>query len=158
MKTNRFSIPSLILALGLTLLPGLRSASAESGTFEVYGAEVVSTTAPLDAVAAARNEVHRTFAHWIKDHAGRDSDPTFSEGGQSWTQSKPGQPDNVAVARGKTEFTDAQGHHIKIEVISAKNAPTLVFFSHEGAADRTAILNAFLSSLQKQGVKNADVP
>ena len=67
----------------------------------------------------------------------------------------PGPAKEVVLTRGKSEFKDPDGHRITIEAVGMKGTPTIVFFTHEGSSPETA-LNAYLASLQKQGVKKRD--
>jgi hypothetical protein len=124
-------------------------------TFEIYGEDVLATTAPDGIVAHARHEVHELFVDWKTDAEGKQHDPSFLESSRSWMTGQPKEAQTLALDRGTTEFNDAQGHHIVIEVIEGKNMPTLVFFSPQSGNGTMPVLNAFVASLQKQGVKPA---
>ncbi|WP_395737157.1 hypothetical protein [Prosthecobacter sp.] len=123
-------------------------------TFEIYGSDVLSTTASDDIVGAARHDVHKSLANWTTDAHGQRHDPSYKESGRGWSHTtKPGDTPVNVVGRGTTEFTDASGNHIVIEVISGKDRPTLVFFSPLNDKDAATLINAFAASLQKQGVR-----
>jgi hypothetical protein len=148
---------SILAVISAIAFAAFAAQSRKQSTFEVYGPEVLSTTASDGVVAAARNDVHELLARWISTPEGKRSDPSFREGSRGWTTTnKTAKTPTAAVGRAKTEFNDADGKHIVIEVITGKDMPTLVFFSHEGAKDAMTLVNAFIASLQKQGVKLND--
>ena len=123
--------------------------------FEIYGEDVIAVNAPDYMIAAAENDVHRLFVDWKKDAEGKAYDPSFMSASHSWETGKTSQTKTKALSRCTTEFNDVQGHHIVIERIAGKNMPTLVFFSPKSGDGTMPMLNAFVSSLQKQGVKPA---
>jgi hypothetical protein len=123
-------------------------------TFEFYGEDVIATNAPDGVIAAARHEVHKAFADWKKDAAGQPCDPSFLEEGRNWTTKRPSETKpTMVLARGRTEFNDARGNHVILEVIQGKDMPTLIFFSPIGDRGAMTLPNAFAASLQKQGIK-----
>lgn len=147
-----------ILAIAATVALAI-SRIQKPPTFEIYGEDVVATNASDGVVAAARHDTHKALADWKTDAQGKSYDPSFLEGGRSWTtEGKSEKQPTMALARGRTEFNDAKGNHIVIEVIEGKNMPTLVFFSPIGDQGAMTLLNAFAASLQKQGVKPAHEP
>jgi hypothetical protein len=148
---------TLFTIISAVAITAFAATAKKQSTFEVYGPEVLSTTASDGIVAAARNDVHELLAHWIPTPDGHRSDPSFREGSRSWTTTnKTAKTPTTAVGRAKTEFTDADGKKIVIEVIAGKDMPTLVFFSHEGAKDAMSLINTFTASLQKKGVRLND--
>ena len=154
MKIPLLLLSALVFTCGCAHMGAVR----DKGTFAVYGADALSTTAPNEVLGRAAWETHDVLAHWSKDSNGKNYDPSYGGGGQSWSVGKAGNPGpakEVVLSRSKSEFKDADGHRITIEAIRMKGAPTIIFFSHEGSAPETA-LNAYIASLQKQGVKKRD--
>ena len=151
--------PLIILAvIGVTAAISLTAYAAylkQQPTFEIYGEDVIAVNAPGYMIAGAENDVHRLFVDYKKDAEGKPHDPSFLSGGRSWETGKTKQTQTLALSRSKTEFNDAQGHHIVIETIAGKNMPTLVFFSPQSGDGTAPVLNAFVGSLQKMGVKLA---
>ena len=124
-------------------------------TFEIYGEDVIAVNAPGYMIGGAESDVHRLFVDWKKDADGKPHDPSFMSASRSWETGKTKETKTTALSRSTTEFNDAQGHHIVIERIAGKNMPTLVFFSPKSGDGTMPVLNAFVASLQKQGVKMA---
>lgn len=154
MKIPLILLTALLLACGCAHMGTVR----DKGTFAVYGADALSTTAPNEVLGRAAWETHDALAHWSKDSNGKNYDPSYTGGGQSWSVGKAGNPGpakEVVLSRSKSEFKDADGHRFTIEAIRMKGAQTIVFFSHEGSSPEIA-LNAYIASLQKQGVKKRD--
>lgn len=154
MKKSLSILTALLLACGCAQMGAVRG----KATFTVYGADALSTTARNEVLGQAAMDTHDALVHWSKDGKGEKYDPSYAGGGQSWSAGKAGDPGpakEVVLTRGKTEFKDSDGHRITIEAIGMKGAQTIVFFSHEGASPETA-LNAYIASLQKQGVKMRD--
>jgi len=146
---------TLLNILSALFLATVSGCADDKGTFTVYGADALSTTARNDVLGEAAWKTHEALAHWSKDGNGKKYDPSYVGGGHSWSVGKAGDPGpakEVVLTRGKTEFKDADGHRFTIEAIWMKGAQTTVFFSHEGGSPETA-LNAYIASLQKQGVK-----
>jgi len=147
-----------ILAIAATVALAI-SRIKKPPTFEIYGEDVLATNASDGVVAAARHDVHKALADWKTDAHGKSYDPSFLEGARSWTtKGKSEKEPSLALVRGKTEFNDAKGNHIVIEVIGGRDMPTLVFFSPIGDQGAMTLLNAFAASLQKQGVKPSHKP
>ena len=148
MKKTLSILAALILACGC----------AHKGTFTVYDPDALSTTARNEVLGRAAQETRDALVHWSKDGKGKNYDPSYTGGGQSWSVGKAGDPGpakEVVLTRGKSEFKDSDGHRITIEAIWMKGAQTIVFFSHEGRSPET-VLKAYIASLQKQGVKKRD--
>jgi hypothetical protein len=124
-------------------------------TFEIYGEDVIAVNAPDYMIAGAENDVHRKFVDWKKNAEGQPHDPSFMSAVHSWETGKTKATKTTVLSRCTTEFNDAQGHHIVIETIAGKNMPTLVFFSPKSGDGTAPVLNAFVGSLQKQGVRLA---
>ena len=157
MKKQIIVILGIIAALAITAVAVAQV--RKPPTFEFYGEHVLATNASDGIIAAARRDVHQAFADWKTDAAGKAYDSTFHEEAQSWTtKGKSEKEPTLALGRGKTEFNDAKGNHIVIEVIAGKNMPTLVFFSPIGDKGAMTLPNVFAASLQKQGVKPIHVP
>ena len=149
---------TLLNILSALFLATVSGCADDKGTFTVYGADALSTTARNEVLGQAAQETHDALVHWSKDGNGKNSDSSYTGGGQSWSVGKAGDPGpakEVVLSRGKTEFKDSDGHRITIEAIWMKGAQTIVFFSHEGGSPETA-LNAYIASLQKQGVKKSE--
>ncbi|MEI8288580.1 MAG: hypothetical protein WCH99_03850 [Verrucomicrobiota bacterium] len=154
MKRPLIILTALVFTCGCAHMGAVR----DKGTFAVYGADALSTTAPNEVLGRAAWETHDVLAHWSKDSNGKNYDPSYGGGGQSWSVGKAGNPGpakEVVLSRSKSEFKDADGHRFTIEAIRMKGAQTIVFFSHEGSSPEIA-LNAYIASLQKQGVKKRD--
>ena len=149
---------TLLNILSALFLATVSGCADDKGTFTVYGADALSTTARNDVLGEAAWKTHEALAHWSKDGNGKKYDPSYVGGGHSWSVGKAGDPGpakEVVLTRGKSEFKDSDGHRITIEAIWMKGAQTIVFFSHEGGSPETA-LNAYIASLQKQGVKKSE--
>ncbi len=150
MKT-RFSKVILVVSLTAVAATAFATYSKSQPTFRVYGVGALTTTASDGMVAAARHDAHKALGNWTADKDGRSSDASFQEAASSWSSHT---GNAGAISRGKTTFTDKEGHHAEMEVVENHDAPTLVFLSNDGGPQaQAALLNAFISSLQKQGVK-----
>ena len=146
---------TLLNTLAAVTLATITACAEDKGTFEVYEASVLVTSAPMSILSHAASQTHEALGHRVKDDKGRDYDPSFGQISTWWKTGKPSEPQTPAVMRGKTEFKDADGHRIVIEYIWTKGGQTVVFFTHEGKTPE-AVLNAYIASLQKQGVKKSD--
>ena len=150
---------SLVILCGLVVFAYAAYAmyAKAQPTFEIYGAGALTTTASQDDVCGARYEVCHSLGHWIHGEDGKISNPSFGETGQSWssTTDSYGKSRTRGVGRGKTQFTDAKGSLIVIEEITGDGLPTYVFFTASGDDGSAPVLNAFIASLQKRGVKMA---
>jgi len=152
----RQSIPLVVSTLLLSYLAvaGFAARPKPVSTFEIFSNHVVSTTASPGVVAEARRQVHETLAHWVTTPDGRRSDPSFREGSEGWTSTGPTvKSPTVTLGRSTTEFDAADGKPLKLEVIAGSDMPTIVFVSYSGEGGPQAVVNAFVSSLQKQGVR-----
>ncbi|MEA3212536.1 MAG: hypothetical protein QOE70_5593 [Chthoniobacter sp.] len=149
------SILAIIGVIAAVSLTAYAAYLKQSPTFEIYGEDLIAVNAPDYMIAGAENDVHRLFVDWKKDAEGKPHDPSFMSASHSWDTGKTNQTKTTALSRCTTEFNDAQGHHIVIERIAGKNMPTLVFFSPKSGDGTMPVLDAFVSSLQKQGVRLA---
>jgi hypothetical protein len=153
-QLRNLSFLGIVAILAFT---ALFAGAKKQSTFEIYGEDALSTTAPDGIVAAARHDVHQLLADWKTDANGKRHDPSFHEGSRGWTTTaKTEKTPTFAIGRATTEFTDAKGNHLVIEIISGKDMPTLVFFSPPADKGNMTLINAFINSLQKQGVKPID--
>jgi hypothetical protein len=91
--------------------------------------------------------------HYEQKPDGSRSDPSFKQGSRWWSSGKSQANATVELTRSTMEFRDGKGCLVGIEIIRAKEKPTLVFFTYEGNNGAIPVINAFIASLQKQGVK-----
>ncbi len=154
MKKQHIVLAAVVM-IALAAFTALAATARKRPMFQVYGPEVVITTAADGVVAAARNDVHELLANWIRSSDGQRSDPSFRESSRNWWTDG-ASAEKSYMGRSKSEFNDVDGKPIVIEVIEGNDFPAVVFFSHQGARDPTALVNAFIASLQRQGVKPND--
>ena len=154
MKKSTTIIAAVAVLAGMSALGFTAFATQRMNqpTFVVYGDGALSTTAPASALGAASSDAYRAHVNYIPNADGKPWDPSFRSGSIYWKRSDT----SSTVNRAKTEFVDANGHRIMIEKISCTDTPTLVFFSHDGPKGPMPVLNAFVASLQKQGIKPID--
>jgi hypothetical protein len=143
-------------AFGLVLLVWLAGCASRPSTFRLYPPDALSTTASPAVVAQAISDMHEALGRQAQAKPGGSrGDLSFSQKSRWWGAEKT--PGNTAVdlTRSTTEFRDARGRLVSLEIIRDAGAPAVVFFSYEDTNGAMPAINAFVTSLQRQGVKHA---
>ena len=152
MKSMRHLIHTLALAT-IALLAGC---AAKPATYELYGKDVLSTTALHKTVAEAVHETWPALAKFTAEPNGSRHYPSLSQRSRHWSKGEPKENANRVLIRFTTEFDDTSDRHVVIEVISRVDAPTLIFVSCQGPGDPLPVVNKIVSGLEHRGVRRAD--
>lgn len=146
----KYAIPALSVMASL-LLAGC---AAKQSTFQVYPPDALSTTASPAVVSEGIRQLHNSMGHHYEMKPdGSLSDPSFKQGSRWWSTGKSPKKSTLDLTRSTTEFRNGSGGLVSIEIIRAKNTPAIVIFTCEGKEGAMPVINVFVASLQKQGVK-----
>ena len=146
----------LIPPSALVTIVLLAGCAAKQATYELYGKDVLSTTALHKAVAEAVHDTWQALAKFTADPNGSRHYPSFSQWSRQWGKGESKENTNRVLIRFTTEFDDTSDQHVVIEVISRVDAPTLIVVSCQGPGDPLPVVNKIVSGLEQRGVRRAN--
>jgi hypothetical protein len=121
--------------------------------FDLYGKDAARTTADPKAVNRAVFRTHQKLAHYVDNADGSRSCPSFRSASQHWAVGATPDSKKVELSRVETSFDDADGKQVKIEAITVRSEPTLIFLTYDKPDGPLKILNELRKSLVAEGVK-----
>ncbi len=133
----------LMLALAILPVAGCRQAT----TYAVLGKDLLEVEDPGGGnLGWAITEASHALAQSVTTQPGTVYYPSFSQTSRWW-----GDKNSPDISRGMTTFTDTSGRAVRIETISRRNSPTLVFIECGPSGDPLVVLNQITRSLDKAG-------